>query len=87
MSDFQTENDIFLHRQMREKRVILVDDADPAFFRHGIGNIFSVQYHCAFANGMQTGNRFEQNGLSRAGGSENNGIGPFSHGKIDLLPG
>ena len=47
MSDFQTENDIFFDGEMREKRVILVDDTYPAFFRHNIGDIFTMPYHRA----------------------------------------
>jgi hypothetical protein len=33
---------------------------------------------------MQAGNRFKQNGLAGAGGTEDDRVCPFSHCKVDL---
>ena len=62
----QAVTDVLRNRHMREQRVILVNDSQPALLHGQAADVLAVEQDAAGLQGKRPGNRLEQHGLAGA---------------------
>ena len=82
---FESEGDIFIYVQMREKSVPLENGVEVSLMRRDLLNILAVEQYLARIRGLETAEDTEKSGFAAAGRTEESNEFVFSYIKGDVL--